>query len=358
MATRRKSARDSDERTEGNVYLCAPGYEDAVRLELLGARSLVPGALVTPRGKLADPVFARQVLPAALRVEGQGPSRLADAVLASLSDEHTHAVLSRRAALHVLAPDFVRRGSERPAPHPLTSAARELEELLEKKIAGRADKRGIAPADGPPDALLQVMIGDGWRAWRSLAPLRDDPLRAWPARFVAGRAPVAGFEDAPSSAYRKLVEALAWTGARPGPGEVVLDLGAAPGGWAYVLLELGAEVHAYDRAALSDRVARHPNLEHFKKDAFEHAPLAEAEWIVCDVIDEPARLLAVAREALQSERLRGLVLTVKLKRPVKKRAIADARRVLARARGRFDGRIKQLVHNKNEVTLLARRREP
>jgi len=277
-------------------------------------------------------------------------------VFAFLDEEQAEALLSGRAAWHVFAPDFLRRGSERPSPHPLTSAANEVAEILGKKVIGRAKKLGVERTDEPPTAQLQVMLADGWRAWCSFAPLREDPLRAWPARFVAGRAPVSGFEDAPSSAYRKIVEAFGWLGTRPGPGDTVLDLGAAPGGWSYVLLELGANVVAYDRAQLSDRVSENPLLTHVRKDAFEHAPLDEADWIVCDVIAEPAQLLHVARRALCSERLQGLIVTVKLPRPVRKRSVTAARRVLGAARHEFDGRIKHLVHNKNEVTLMARRR--
>jgi 23S rRNA (cytidine2498-2'-O)-methyltransferase len=360
MARPRRKRPQKRTLTRADVWLCTPGFEADLTAEL--GRASSPGAgFVTsaPRGaqvgdKVRDAVFARQVLPDARVVSGEGPTDLCDAALAALDDDERQLVLSGRAALEVFPPDFERAGSARPAPHPLAAPSEEVADLLAKKVAGKARKRAVDQADAV-DHVLQVLLTDAWRGWVSLAERADDPLLAWPARFPGGRAPVRGYEDAPSSAYRKLVEALAWLGAAPGAGDVALDLGAAPGGWTYVLLGLGADVIAVDRAQLSDRVSGHAGLTHLKKDAFAHAPIEDATWLCCDVIDEPARLLDVARRAAASEKLRGLVLTVKLKRPVSKEALDDARAIVRDAPG-FFGRVKHLVHNKNEVTLLLRRR--
>ena len=46
----------------------------------------------------------------------------------------------------VFAPDFERAGSARPAAHPLTSPCGEVADLIVKKVAGKARKRGVEPA--------------------------------------------------------------------------------------------------------------------------------------------------------------------------------------------------------------------
>ena len=46
----------------------------------------------------------------------------------------------------------------------------------------------------------------------------------------------------PNRAYLKLWEALTLLPERPAPGQLCLDLGGSPGGWAYVLQSLGARV--------------------------------------------------------------------------------------------------------------------
>ncbi len=298
------------------------------------------------------------MLPRAALLDAAGPSELADALLRHLGDDE-QALLSGRAVLHVFPPDFLRRGSARPEPHPLSSAVDRLGELLTLKIEGRARKRGIEPEARAAVRLVQVLLVDGWRAWCCATSLSESggALSSWPALFPGGHAPVFGYEDAPSSAYRKVVEALSWMAARPGEDDVVLDLGAAPGGWSYVALANGARVIAYDRADLEPRVAANPLLTHLRQDAFADPPLDEASWLFCDVIAEPARTLALIERALACETLEALVVTVKLKPPIALAPVTAAQGLLAgAARHGWLGRVKHLVHNKHEVTVMARRR--
>lgn len=342
----------------GDVYLCSSGFERTLAEELHVRGSVEqPALVVTPASTTRDAAFARQVLPRATLLEAVGPSELADALLRHLGDDE-ETLLSGRALLHVFPPDFLRRGSARPEPHPLSSAVDRLGEVLSLKVDGRARKRGIEPTQGAPERLVQVLLVEGWRAWCSSAPLAsgDDPLRAWPSLFPGGHAPVRGYEDAPSSAYRKLVEALAWLGLRPGEADVVLDLGAAPGGWSYVALANGAHVIAYDRADLDATLAAHPKLRHVRQDAFGSAPLDEATWLLCDVIDAPERSLELIERALAEPKLSALVVTVKLKPPIALGPVRAAQALAAAATSRgWSARVKHLVHNKHEVTFMARR---
>lgn len=332
--------------------------------ELGGAKKRITqqaGRVIGPAGELQDPAFARQVLARASLVEGVGPSELADAILRSLGDDE-EALLSGRAVLHVFPPDFMRRGSARPDAHPLASAVHSLRDVLGAKIAGRARKRGVEPTEGVADRMVQVLLVDGWRAWcaSSSLPPEETSLTSWPVPFPAGHAHVSGYEDAPSSAYRKLVEALSWMRVWPTDGDLVLDLGAAPGGWSYVALENGARVTAYDRADLDRRVASHPLITHVRQDAFANAPLEDATWVLCDVIDTPERSLDLVERALATASLRALVITVKLKPPISLGPVEKAKRIIANAASRgWVGRVKHLLHNKHEVTVMARRaREP
>jgi 23S rRNA (cytidine2498-2'-O)-methyltransferase len=55
----------------------------------------------------------------------------------------------------------------------------------------------------------------------------------------------------PSRAYLKLWELFSRLGVMPGTGERCIDLGASPGGWTWVLAQLGARVVAVDKAPLA-----------------------------------------------------------------------------------------------------------
>ena len=59
----------------------------------------------------------------------------------------------------------------------------------------------------------------------------------------------------PNRAYRKLWEAFVVLGRFPERGDVAVDLGASPGGWSWLLAELGCRVVAVDKAPLDAAVA-------------------------------------------------------------------------------------------------------
>ncbi|MBI1944123.1 MAG: hypothetical protein HYS27_00430 [Deltaproteobacteria bacterium] len=331
-----------------DVYLGGPATIDLLVAELSGlragkARELAAGVVSLAPGALVDPAFARQVLPGAREASGKSASELAGAILdgAGLVPD-----------LEVTVPELERRGSRALEQHPLAGAEAELVNLLGKKVAGRAVKHGEARV---PGVRLRVLLLEPWHAWWCLTPVRDvPPLLAWPSPFPGGRALGEAPRDAPSSAHRKLDEALAWLGVHPREHDLVLDLGAAPGGWSSVALGYGARVVAVDRAALDAKVAAHPRLTHVKQDAFGYLPEETPTWLLCDVIAEPARSFELARRALESPALHALVVTLKLKRPAKLEVVRAAR-ALARDTSGWLGRCKQLVANKLEVTLLMRR---
>lgn len=154
--------------------------------------------------------------------------------------------------------------------------------------------------------------------WTLLAPdrLLASPTKSSP--FVNGA--VAFVEDRagpPSRAYLKLWEALTRLGRHPMPGETCLDLGAAPGGWTYVLASLGARVTAVDKAALDPAVLAMPGVTLLSESAFGLDPAQQppVDWLFSDVICYPARLLALVRRWIAAGRARHLVCTIKFQGP-------------------------------------------
>jgi 23S rRNA (cytidine2498-2'-O)-methyltransferase len=327
----------------------------AAELKSLGAKlppdaEVAPGVLCAFPGKgVLDPAFARQVLPAARLLRGAHLNELAAAILDVAAAQGASLVVEDA---EVTLPEMPRRGSHALDEHPLTAASAELLDVLRKKIAGRREKHG---GDPPSGHKLRVLLVEAWAAWVSVAKRVEGPaLLAWPSSFPGGRPLDEEARDAPSSAHRKLDEALAWLERGPGEGDHVVDLGAAPGGWSWVALQKGATVEAVDRADLNDDVASHPRLTHVRADAFKHVPARRPTWLICDVIAEPERSLEVAQRAVTSSALQGLVVTLKLKRPVKLDVLAKAR-AFARTTPGFFGRVKNLSANKLEVSLMMKR---
>jgi len=160
-------------------------------------------------------------------------------------------------------------------------------------------------------------------------------------RFVEDRA------GPPSRAYLKLWEALTLAGTHPGPGDLCLDLGSSPGGWSWALARMGARVISIDKAPLDPAVARLPGIEHRLESAFALDPAAvgPVDWLFCDVICYPARLLALVERWLASGTCRRFVCTVKFQG-------ATDHDIAARFAATPGSTLRHLFHNKHELTWI------
>ena len=137
--------------------------------------------------------------------------------------------------------------------------------------------------------------------------------------FPGGALPVPGDvpEDAPSRAYRKLEEALLWSGARPRAGETALEIGSAPGGASHALLRRGLEVVGIDPGEMAEVVAAHPRFRHLRQPmgAVRREQLPPVvHWLLLDVNLAPQVALHALRRIVPPIRrtLRGAILTLKM----------------------------------------------
>lgn len=342
-----------------HVYIGSPDVEDLLLRELRGVagdvKVVADGVVVVGGDAVVDPVFARQVLKDARFVKAQNQSELATALL-DVNAGAGGPVSLGEDAIDVDAPDVVRAGSQTRTRHHLADEAMRLKAVLQKKTAGRRAQGKIGPATAH---RLRAVLTGPHEGWCSVLPSArgdsEDPLTAWPSPFPLGRALVEEAKDAPSSAHRKLDEALRWLDITPGANDLAVDLGAAPGGWTRVLRNHGASVVAVDRANMDDALLKDPLVRHLRKDASDVDLVAlDPTLLVCDVIWEPEKALAVIKRSLGLPRLRALVVTLKLRQPVDFAALA-AGVALATDTDGFSGRVKHLLANKLEVTVLMRR---
>jgi 23S rRNA (cytidine2498-2'-O)-methyltransferase len=148
--------------------------------------------------------------------------------------------------------------------------------------------------------------------------------RAAPGRgpFPGGGFGVVVPDDAPSRAYAKIEEAIAWRGLDVKAGETALEIGAAPGGAALALARRGVNVIGVDTGAIDPHVLayRHETGAHvthlpIKVGALRWEQLpARVDWLLVDMnlapqvaIHEVSRLLPPLKASL-----RGVVFTLKL----------------------------------------------
>ena len=363
------------------AFIVTPDFEPALEAELSAdchpRRPAWPGVVicdgVAPDAPDApvdpvDPIFARQTLPDAIQLVAPSAQRLAEAAYTAIADRIDEAAAAGPFTLHAFAwPPAPALGSR------VELVGRQLLELLKERR--RRAFRSYRPCPsaslipGAPDvttaafdlrepgaSLVQLLALDRERMLISTARPRPLPRGGTDlAPWLAGSAPVAADRSAPSRAYQKLEEAFHWLGEAPAPGQTCVDLGGAPGGWAWTALKRGAQVTAVDRAPLERPAAGHARLTGLIGNAFTFEAAHPVDWLLCDVVCEPARSLAVIARWLERGWCRQMVVTVKFKGRDGYRILDGIAPLFAGAGWRFV-RTKQLLHNKDEVTVLARER--
>ena len=151
----------------------------------------------------------------------------------------------------------------------------------------------------------------------------------------------------PNRAYLKLWEVLTLNYISLKRSDRVVDLGASPGGWTWVLSDCAAKVYAVDRAPLADLVSARPNVSFSRGDAFAVQPgdFADCQWMFSDIICTPERLLDLVQSWQAKSPVRNYVCTVKFK------GLCDFD-ILKRFLEFKNSRIIRLYQNKNEVTWI------
>ena len=196
---------------------------------------------------------------------------------------------------------------------------------------------------------LHVFLPEGATAWigESRANAND-----WPMGIPRLRMP----PGAPSRSTLKLAEAVhVFLGDRESAllrtGMRAVDLGAAPGGWTWQLVQRGIFVIAVDNGPLKGAVRDDRLVTHLREDAFRFRPRRPVDWLVCDVVDQPMRIAELIARWIADGAARRAIFNLKL--PMKKR-YDEVRRCMQRigemapAAGTLA--VRQLYHDREEVT--------
>jgi 23S rRNA (cytidine2498-2'-O)-methyltransferase len=215
--------------------------------------------------------------------------------------------------------------------------------------------RLVLPAGpaSPGELVADVIVSPDEPAW--LGMHRHDDARS---PYPGGDLPVDVPAEAPSRAYAKIEQAIAWGKLPIESGHVALEIGSAPGGAALALARRGVAMWCVDTAALAPVVAAEPLVHHLaiKVGALRWEQLPRrVDWLLVDVnlapqvaLHEVARLMPRLRDTL-----RGGVFTLKLN---DWSFVAELPRLVDRIRdmGLPDVRLRHLPANRREVCAIAR----
>jgi 23S rRNA (cytidine2498-2'-O)-methyltransferase len=201
---------------------------------------------------------------------------------------------------------------------------------------------------------LHVLFEDDQNAWIGVSHAPTGS--AWPMGIPRLAMP----RGAPSRSTLKLAEALMtflddderlrWLR----PAMRAVDLGAAPGGWTWQLVQRGLRVVAVDNGPLKGAVASDPLVEHLRVDGLSYRPRRAVDWMVCDMVLQPSRIAALVAAWVADGACRRTIFNLKL--PMKKRydevrhCESTIRDALEQRRTRYRLRFKQLYHDREEIT--------
>jgi 23S rRNA (cytidine2498-2'-O)-methyltransferase len=196
-----------------------------------------------------------------------------------------------------------------------------------------------------------IVAADG--AWLGVH-VHDENHVAAPGGLIAVEMPA----DAPSRAYAKIEEAIAWAGLPVKAGQVALEIGAAPGGAVMALARRGLEVFGVDTGDLAPQVIAMPGVHHLAMKVgalrWEMLP-ARVDWLLVDVNLAPqVALHEVGRLMPKLKRtLKGAVFTLKLNdwSFVPQLPMLEER---IRGFGFASVRMRHLPSNRREICVIAR----
>lgn len=218
------------------------------------------------------------------------------------------------------------------------------------------------------DAKVRISENNPWRFMLFLA---DGATAFICLGFVAHETPwllgvprLKLLREAPSRSALKLEEAWhlfiprgEW-GDRLVPGRTAVDLGAAPGGWTWVMVRRGMRVEAVDNGPLVQALLDDPLVTHQRADGFTFRPKRPVDWLVCDMVEKPARVTALIARWLTQGWCKQAIFNLKL--PMKQRYM-EAQVNLGRLRDElqaagfhYELRARQLYHDREEITVYVR----
>jgi len=233
-----------------------------------------------------------------------------------------------------------------------------LARALDAPLAAKLREGGVLAASADASvavggANLHVLLADGAHAYvgASVAPWASP----WPMGIPRLRMP----GSAPSRSTLKLAEAIvSFLGSREPEllraGMRAVDLGAAPGGWTWQLAHRGLRVTAVDNGPLKGSVRDDPLVTHLRADGLTFLPKRPVDWMVCDIVEKPARIATLVARWIGDGHARHSIFNLKL--PMKKRydeverCAATIEDALAHLRGRHRFALRQLYHDREEVT--------
>mgnify|MGYP003683070083 FL=1 len=341
---------------------CRPGFEGEVCAEIsdLAARLDVPGYSKTKPGSACAEFVCSEAADCERLMRGVRfnqlifPRQWARGAFVSLPESDRISVLLEALADYPVCGSLWLEVVDTNDGKELSTFCKKFEAPLRKALL----KAGKLVDDAKKPRLL-LTFKSGREVFAGIAEADNQAM--WPMGIPRLKFP----REAPSRSTLKLEEAWhhfipreQWD-QRLAPGMTAVDLGAAPGGWTWQLVNREIRVTAVDNGPMAESLMYSGFVVHQRADGFTFRPRHPVHWMVCDIVEKPARTAAMIETWLGEGLCREAVVNLKL--PMKQR-YAEVRRLLDRIESGLAERglkvsigCKQLYHDREEVTCHLRR---
>ena len=241
----------------------------------------------------------------------------------------------------------------------LSTFTRRFQPLLETALREQGRLLDTSENTNNPHPRLHIFFPD-----KSSALIgTSDPHNSAPT--IMGIARQSMPTEAPSRSTLKLAEAIEVFMDRSEQkrllrqGMQAVDLGAAPGGWTWQMVQRGIRVTAVDNGPMKGAMSKHPLVQHLRQDGFKYMPTRAVDWLLCDMVEQPSKVATLIGIWFVAGLTKHAIFNLKL--PMKQRVVAlDS--ALGGIRTRLDQEginyrmlARQLYHDREEVTVFISR---
>lgn len=160
-------------------------------------------------------------------------------------------------------------------------------------------------------------------------------------------------------AFHAFVPAEEWEERLQG-GRNAVDLGAAPGGWTWQLVQKGMMVAAIDNGTMDEALMESGQVKHYREDGFKYQPKRQnVTWLVCDMVEKPNRVAALMAAWVINDWCKEAVFNLKLPMKQRYQSVSDnldlIKDIFREHKVRYQIQCKHLYHDREEVTVHLRK---
>lgn len=244
------------------------------------------------------------------------------------------------------------------AEYPDTTEGRELATFARKFSSALAQKLRKSDRLNKASSLrgdrLTLFVLSGCDIYVGFCPKANSA--PWPLGVPRLKFP----KSAPSRSTLKLEEAWHWFiprdqwDQRLAHGATAVDLGAAPGGWTWQLVQRSMFVTAVDNGPMNEDLMESGQVRHATEDAYKFVPAEPVYLMVCDVVDKPVKTAKMASEWIINGWCTEAIFNLKLPMKQRYQEVVTCLNLIAEQFMQhglaYELSAKQLYHDREEIT--------